>query len=158
MTIWLPWLHSRAFLPHPRPSKAFYWELKASGHTRAELPCQSCSWHQGKWFAPNGKHSRGSVQSINPSLLCYKRPHCRNTNHSEMAWTMSNHLIAVGHTLDAGPKLDTVWTLLTSGRQGRRYRFIFLSCSSPSHHGKHISFDKVDNCNHDRDQTILICG
>lgn len=92
-----------AFWFYPRSSHALAWELKALGHIRAEQPRQSCSWHQGKLFAPRGKHSLSSVQSINPSLLCYKRPYCRNTNHSEMAYTMSNHLIATGHPLGMGP-------------------------------------------------------
>lgn len=141
-TVWLPWLHFAAFLLYPRRSQALAPELKAPGHTKAEQPRQSCSWHQGKLFAPRGKHSRGSVQCINPSLLCYKRPYCRNTNHSEMACTMSNHLIATEHTLGIGPKL------FTGGRQGRIWHIImFASCSSPSYHGRHTSFEQVDSYN-----------
>lgn len=155
---WFPWLHLIAFLSHRRPSQDLAWELKAPGHTRAEQPRQSCSWHQGKLFGLRGKHSPGSVQSINPCLLCYKRPYCRNANHSEMACTMSNHLIATGHPLGTGPKLDTVCNLFTGGRQGRRWhRFIFISCSSPSHHGKYTSFEQVDSYKHNRDETVWIC-
>lgn len=149
--------HSRrhlATLPlYRRGDRALAQELKAPGHTRAEQPRHSCSWHQGKLFAPRGKHSPGSVQRLNPSLLCYKRPYCRNTNHSEMACTMSNHLIATGHPLGTGPKLDTVCNPFTGGRQGRiGHKLTFISCSSPSRHGKHTSFEQVENYNHNKMQ------
>ena len=157
-TIWPPWLHLVVLLLDGRRNQALTWELKAPGHTRAEQPRQSCSWHQGKLFAPRGKHSPGSVQSLNPSLLCYKRPYCRNTNHSEMACTMSNHLIATGHPLGKGRKLDAVCNLFTGGRQGSIWhKFTFISCSSPSLHGKHTLFEQVENHNNNSGATIWIC-
>lgn len=82
---WLPWVPFGTFSLLQRPGWSFSPKLKAPGHIRAEQPRQSRSWHQQKLFAPRGKHSPGSVQGISPSLLCYKRSYCRDTNHSEMA-------------------------------------------------------------------------
>lgn len=151
-TIPLPWLHLAACLPHPRSSQALAQELKAPGHTRVEQPRQSCSWHQGKLFAPRGKHSSNSVHSINSSLLCYKRPYCRNTNHSEMACTMSNHLKATGHPLGTGPKLDSVCNLLTGGRQGREHDTHLYSSPVLALHtmANTHPFKPVDNYNRNR--------
>lgn len=106
----------------PAPSQAQQRPLLGSSKPQATQGQSSQSESllaPRKIICPRGKHSRGSVQSINPSLLCYKRPYCRSTNHSEMACTMSNHLLAIGHTLGTGPKLDTLCNLFTGGRQGR---------------------------------------
>lgn len=66
---------------------------------------------------------------------------------------MSNHLIATGHPLGTGPKLDTVCNPFTGGRQGRiGHKLTFISCSSPSRHGKHTSFEQVENYNHNKMQ------
>lgn len=150
-SVWLSWLHLAALPLHRRWDRALPGSSKPQA-TQGQSSHVTAAPGTKENYLPREANTARAVSRVSIPLFCVVKGPIVETQITQRWHVVSNHLIATGHPLGTDPKLDTVYNPFTGGRQGRLgHKLTFISCSSPSHHGKCTSFEQTENYNHRED-------